>query len=139
MGNEIYSTTRMNTRATPANPVAGGLDRERAVSLFKYYGGSFHGPIVEHASIEEEAFYRFCDALVATALEALGGGVEADEATVERVAACIYGHHCLRTEYNAQAGRVLSWGELPSDSFRRGQCLDTARAIAALKEPTNAD
>jgi hypothetical protein len=38
-------------------------DRERLLALYKAHGGKFHGPHVEHASIEEEAFWRFVAAV----------------------------------------------------------------------------
>jgi hypothetical protein len=34
-------------------------------ALWKKHGGKFHGPNVEHAYCEEQAFYRFCKELAA--------------------------------------------------------------------------
>lgn len=42
-----------------------GQDRRTVKALWVAHGGEQHGPIVEHYSIEEQAFYRFVDALLA--------------------------------------------------------------------------
>lgn len=48
------------------------MTRHEIKELFKKHGGAFHGLHVEHASIEEEAFYQFAAALIkATADRAL--------------------------------------------------------------------
>ena len=40
---------------------------EEIKALWKEHGGGFHGPIVEQAHCEQQAFYRFCDALSSAA------------------------------------------------------------------------
>lgn len=37
--------------------------QQRWRGLFKKHGGTFHGPHVEHASCEEQAFWRFVEAV----------------------------------------------------------------------------
>jgi hypothetical protein len=56
----------LNTRA-PSSHRAGMLDRAAIKALWKEHGGEWHGPIVEHYSIEEQAFYRFVSAIRAAA------------------------------------------------------------------------
>ena len=42
-------------------------ENSAAKAIWRKHGGTQHGPIVEHYSIEEQAFYRFASELTRTA------------------------------------------------------------------------
>ena len=141
---EAEAIAAWNARATPANPVAeygrthadGSRSGGQPVGTNPVAGGLDIVAMLRRAANEmreegQNGWPNTCD-LAADALEALGGGVEADEATVERVAQRLIDQRDEPLHKNDTA-RLHYW---------RGKAIQAARdltAIAAMKGQTNAD
>lgn len=112
---EAEAIAAWNTR-TPANPVAGGLVER--ITAYLYGGGLLNPELADHAAVR--------DLLIECrdALEALGGGVEADNTEHIAVLKKWLGK---QSDYEGDDPRA--------NHYRRNRAALTA-AIAALKEPT---
>lgn len=61
---EIIDASKGDAWTKPDHAERTGLTQSDIRHLFKRHGGDFHGPHVEHANIEEQAFYRFTAELI---------------------------------------------------------------------------
>lgn len=60
-------------QAQAVSSSATSVHRDQLRTLVAKHGGEFHGPRVEHISMEEEAFWRFLDEVIAMARNPGGG------------------------------------------------------------------
>ena len=57
------ASSEVSPKQSSVNP-ATILTRDDLRRMIKEYGGTFHGPRVEHLSMEEQTFWRFMDAVI---------------------------------------------------------------------------
>lgn len=86
-----------------------GQDRRTVKALWVAHGGEQHGPIVEHYSIEEQAFYRFVDALLA--------------------------HHRQQAEARAEATLADAVARIDFLTKREAGLVETLEGIANMTQP----
>ena len=116
----------------PAADAEPALDRAAIKALWRKHGGKRHGPLVEHYTIEEQAFYRFADDLLA-ALQAYGDA-RAREA-LERAAEACDG---IANEWRDKVVRYRAAGNNGPYLGDQSGASYCATAISALKENPNA-
>lgn len=61
------------------------MNKNEIRALFVEHGGRFYGPRVEHANIEEQAFYRFVKDVFEVGRNHGRGDTIADESVIESV------------------------------------------------------